>query len=77
MRLAKDLQCRKVESYAFAAKSIDEIGRLASLSLPDALNAASVRRWPVRVRRYPAPDLELDGSRPACQNLSRSKRHFS
>ena len=28
MRLAKDLQCLKVESYAFAAKSIDEIGRL-------------------------------------------------
>ena len=26
MRLAKDLQCLKVESYAFAAKSIDEIG---------------------------------------------------
>ena len=28
MRLAKDLQCLKVESYAFTAKSIDEIGRL-------------------------------------------------
>jgi hypothetical protein len=28
MRLAKDLQCLKVESYAFAAKAIDEIGRL-------------------------------------------------
>ena len=28
MRLAKDLQCLKVESYAFAAKSMDEIGRL-------------------------------------------------
>src|SRR3954449_13032740 len=28
MRLAKDLQCLKVESYAFAARSIDEIGRL-------------------------------------------------
>src|SRR5271166_1992143 len=28
MRLAKDLQCLKVESYAFAVKSIDEIGRL-------------------------------------------------
>ena len=28
MRLAKDLQCLKIESYAFAAKSIDEIGRL-------------------------------------------------
>jgi len=28
MRLAKDLQCLKVESYTFAAKSIDEIGRL-------------------------------------------------
>jgi 23S rRNA-intervening sequence protein len=28
MRLAKDLQCLKLESYAFAAKSIDEIGRL-------------------------------------------------
>jgi hypothetical protein len=28
MRLAKDLQCLKVNSYGFAAKSIDEIGRL-------------------------------------------------
>ena len=28
MRLAKDLQCLKVEIYAFAAKAIDEIGRL-------------------------------------------------
>ena len=28
MRLAKDLQCLKVESYGFAARSIDEIGRL-------------------------------------------------
>ncbi len=28
MRLAKDLQCLKAESYAFAAKSIDQIGRL-------------------------------------------------
>jgi hypothetical protein len=27
MRLAKDLQCLKVESYAFASKAIDEIGR--------------------------------------------------
>ena len=32
MRLAKDLQCLKIESYAFAAKSIDEIGRLAPQS---------------------------------------------
>jgi hypothetical protein len=28
MRLAKDLQCLKVESYGFAAKAIDEVGRL-------------------------------------------------
>ena len=28
LRLAKDLQCLKVESYGFAAKAIDEIGRL-------------------------------------------------
>jgi hypothetical protein len=27
-RLAKDLQCLKVDSYSFAAKAIDEIGRL-------------------------------------------------
>jgi len=26
IRLAKDLQCLKVESYGFAAKAIDEIG---------------------------------------------------
>jgi hypothetical protein len=28
MRLARDLQCLKVESYGFAAKAIDEIGKL-------------------------------------------------
>jgi hypothetical protein len=28
MRLAKDLQCLKAQSYIFAAKAIDEIGRL-------------------------------------------------
>src|SRR6516162_6064505 len=28
MRLAKDLQCLKVESYGFAAKALDEIGKL-------------------------------------------------
>src|SRR4051812_42813162 len=28
MRLAKDLQCLKVNSYGFVAKAIDEIGRL-------------------------------------------------
>ena len=28
MRLAKDLQCLNVESYGFAPKAIDEIGRL-------------------------------------------------
>jgi hypothetical protein len=28
VRLAKDLQCLKIDSYAFAARAIDEIGRL-------------------------------------------------
>src|SRR5262245_12296216 len=28
IRLAKDLQCLKANSYAFAAKAIDEIGKL-------------------------------------------------
>lgn len=28
MRLAKDLQCLKTTSYAFASKAIDEVGRL-------------------------------------------------
>src|SRR6201988_293679 len=28
MRLAKDLQCLKVDSYGFAARAIDEIGNL-------------------------------------------------
>jgi hypothetical protein len=28
MRLAKDLQCLKLNSYGFAAQAIDEIGRL-------------------------------------------------
>ena len=27
-RLAKDLQCLRIESYAFASKAIDEIGKL-------------------------------------------------
>jgi hypothetical protein len=27
MRLAKDLQCLKVQSYAFAARAVDEVGR--------------------------------------------------
>lgn len=29
MRLTKDLQCLHVKSYAFAAKQLDEIGKLA------------------------------------------------
>ena len=33
MRLAKDLQCLKVNSYGFAATAIDEIGRLVGGSL--------------------------------------------
>jgi hypothetical protein len=28
MRLAKDLQCLKVNSYGFAAKAVDEVGKL-------------------------------------------------
>jgi hypothetical protein len=28
MRLAKDLQCLRTNSYAFAAQAIDEIGKL-------------------------------------------------
>jgi hypothetical protein len=28
VRLAKDLECLQVKSYAFAAKQIDEIGKL-------------------------------------------------
>jgi hypothetical protein len=28
MRLSKDLQCLKVESYGFAARAIDEVGKL-------------------------------------------------
>ena len=42
MRLAKDLQCLKVESYGFAAKAIDEIGRLVGgwlRSRPEASGA--------------------------------------
>jgi len=42
MRLAKDLQCLKVESYGFAAKSIDEIGRLVGgwlRSRPEGIGA--------------------------------------
>ena len=42
MRLAKDLQCLKVNSYGFAAKAIDEIGRLVGgwiRSRPEATDA--------------------------------------
>jgi len=42
MRLAKDLQCLKVESYGFAARAIDEIGRLVGgwlRSRPEAADA--------------------------------------
>jgi hypothetical protein len=33
VRLAKDLQCLKTVSYGFAAKAIDEVGRLVAGSL--------------------------------------------
>ena len=42
IRLAKDLQCLKVNSYGFAARSIDEIGRLVGgwlRSRPEATDA--------------------------------------
>ena len=42
MRLAKDLQCLKVQSYGFAARAIDEIGRLVGgwlRSRPEATDA--------------------------------------
>ena len=44
MRLAKDLQCLKVQSYGFAARAIDEIGRLVGGWLrtrPEATDAWS------------------------------------
>jgi 23S rRNA-intervening sequence protein len=48
MRLAKDLQCLKVESCGFAAKSIDEMGRLVGGWLRSTHNGASPRRpWPL------------------------------
>jgi hypothetical protein len=42
MRLAKDLQCLKVQSYGFAARAIDDIGRLVGgwlRSRPEATDA--------------------------------------
>ena len=42
VRLAKDLQCLKVESYGFAAKAIDEIGRLVGGWLKTRAEATSV-----------------------------------
>ena len=48
MRLAKDLQCLKVESYGFAAKAIDEIGRLWAVgSKAGAFKDETpvIRRW--------------------------------
>jgi len=55
MRLAKDVQCLKVEGYAFAAKSIDEIGRLvggwlrmrAKSSTPSASRGATTGSRPI------------------------------
>jgi hypothetical protein len=44
MRLAKDLQCLKVESYGFAARAIDKTGRLVGGWLrnrPEANDARS------------------------------------
>jgi hypothetical protein len=40
VRLAKDLQCLKVESYGFAARAIDEIGKLVGGWLKSAPNRA-------------------------------------
>jgi hypothetical protein len=40
MRLAKDLQCIKVTSYAFAAKNVDEIGRLVGGWLKSGVSKA-------------------------------------
>ena len=48
VRLAKDLQCLKVESYGFAAKAIDEIGRLWAVgSKAGAFKDETpvIRRW--------------------------------
>jgi hypothetical protein len=41
VRLAKDLQCLRVDSYGFASKAIDEIGRLVGgwlRSRPDGVD---------------------------------------
>ena len=40
MRLAKDLQCIKVTSYGFAAKAVDEIGRLVGGWLKSGVSKA-------------------------------------
>lgn len=40
IRLAKDLQCLTVESYGFAAKAIDEIGKLVGGWLKSSGNKA-------------------------------------
>ena len=68
MRLAKDLQCLKVESYAFAAKSIDEIGRLIGGWLGRSQDHKSAWRISSLAKTYP--------ERPACRIIWDRERHW-
>jgi hypothetical protein len=69
MRLAKDLQCLKVESYGFAAKAIDEIGNLVGGWLN---NQTSIVRCANPNRNVPKNRNNNVGFRPAstlpCRN---------
>jgi len=65
MRLAKDLQCLRVESYSFAAKSIDEIGRLAP----------QVTR-PERPAWHTPSLPETHPERPGCRTISNREHHW-
>ena len=44
VRLAKDLECLQVKSYAFAAKQIDEIGKLVGGATHELRKRATARR---------------------------------
>src|SRR5436309_12655855 len=55
MRLARDLQCLKTNSYAFAARAVDEIGKLGSVprcKVQAVVLCRAIRAWPGRRQRW-------------------------
>ena len=66
MRLAKDLQCLKINSYGFASNAINEIGRLIG-----AGSVAAPRQMTHAVRRQPLGSDDLVQESAASRPLSR------